>query len=238
MNIALIGYGKMGKAILEIAKQRGHEAVLIIDINNVKELTVENLKKVDVAIEFTSPHTAFANVSFCLQNKVPVVCGSTGWLENLEGAKKLAGENKTSLIVASNFSVGVNIFFEINKRLASLMNVHKEYNIKLTEVHHTEKKDAPSGTAISLAEQILEQIGRKTKWVNEETITPDELGIISQRIDPAPGTHHVTYSSAIDDIEIIHTAHNRTGFALGAVLAAEFIKGKKGFFGMKEVLNL
>ncbi len=238
MNIALIGYGKMGKAIHEIATQRGHEAILIIDINNANELTVENIKKADVAIEFTSPHTAFNNVCFCLQNQVPVICGSTGWLEKLDEAKKIAAENKTGLIVASNFSVGVNIFFEINKRLAALMNAHKEYNIQLTEVHHTEKKDAPSGTAISLAEQILEQIGHKTKWVNEETINADELAIISERIDPAPGTHHITYSSAIDDIEIIHTAHNRTGFALGAVLAAEFIKGKKGFFGMKEVLNL
>ncbi len=238
MNIALIGYGKMGKAIHEVAKQRGHEAVLIIDINNANELIVENLKKVDVAIEFTNPHTAFNNVYFCLQNQVPVVCGSTGWLEKLDDTKKIAEENKTGLIVASNFSVGVNIFFEINKRLASLMNAHKEYSIKLTEVHHTEKKDAPSGTAISLAEQILEQIGRKTKWINEETISPDELAIISQRIDPAPGTHHVNYSSVIDDIEIIHTAHNRTGFALGAILAAEFIKDKHGFFGMKEVLNL
>ncbi len=238
MNIALIGYGKMGKAIHEIAKQRGHEAVLIIDINNANELTVENLKKVNVAIEFTNPHTAFNNVHFCLQNHVPVVCGSTGWLEKLDDAKKIAEENKTGLIVASNFSVGVNIFFEINTRLAILMNAHKEYSIKLTEVHHTEKKDAPSGTAISLAEQILEQIGHKTKWVNEETVSNDELAIISQRIDPAPGTHHVNYSSAIDDIEIIHTAHNRTGFALGAVLAAEFIKDKHGFFGMKEVLNL
>jgi 4-hydroxy-tetrahydrodipicolinate reductase len=238
MNIALIGYGKMGKAIHEVAKQRGHEAVLIIDINNANELTVENLKKVDVVIEFTNPHTAFNNVRFCLQNQVPVICGSTGWLEKLDDAKKIAEENKTGLIVASNFSVGVNIFFEINKRLASLMNDHKEYNIKLTEVHHTEKKDAPSGTAISLAEQILEQIGHKTKWINEETVSPDELAIISQRIDPAPGTHHVNYSSTIDDIEIIHTAHNRTGFALGAILAAEFIKDKHGFFGMKEVLNL
>lgn len=238
MKIALIGYGKMGKAIHETAVQRGHEIVLIIDVNNTNELNDENLKKVDVAIEFTSPHTAFANVSFCLQNKVPVVCGSTGWLEKLEAAKEIAQENKTGLIAASNFSVGVNIFFEINKRLASLMNTHKEYKIKLTELHHTEKKDAPSGTAISLAEQILEQIDRKNKWVNKETIAANELEIISERIDPAPGTHHIIYSSAIDDIEIIHTAHNRTGFAVGAVLAAEFIKEKHGFFGMKEVLNL
>ena len=238
MNIALIGYGKMGKAIHEIAKQRGHEVVLTIDLENTNELTAEQIKKADVAIEFTSPHTAFMNVNFCLQHKVPVVCGSTGWLEKLDAAKKIAAENKTGLIVASNFSVGVTIFFELNKRLATLMNAHQEYSIKLTEVHHTQKKDAPSGTAISLAEQILGQIGHKTKWVNKETLKANELPIISERIDPAPGTHHVKYSSAIDDIEIIHTAHNRTGFALGAVLAAEFLKDKHGFFGMKEVLNL
>lgn len=238
MKLALIGYGKMGKAIHEIAKERGHEAVLIIDLENTQELTAENIKKADVAIEFTSPHTAFNNVLFCLKNGVPVVCGSTGWLEQLDEAKQTAAANHTGLIVASNFSVGVNIFFEINKRLAELMNAHKEYNIHLTEIHHTQKKDAPSGTAISLAEQILEQIGRKTKWVNDVALNADELSIISERVDPAPGTHTVKYSSTVDDIEITHTAHNRTGFALGAVLAAEFLKDKEGFFGMKEVLNL
>lgn len=228
----------MGKAIHEIVKQRGHEVVLIIDLENAQELTVENIKKADVAIEFTSPHTAYNNVKFCLENGVPVVCGSTGWLDRLEDVKQLAAQQHTGLIVASNFSVGVNIFFEINKRLAALMDTHKEYEITLKEIHHTQKKDAPSGTAISLAEQILDQIGRKQKWVNEQSLQPHELSIISERVDPAPGTHHVKYSSVIDDIEIIHTAHNRTGFALGAVLAAEFLKGKEGFFGMKEVLNL
>ncbi len=228
----------MGKAIHEIIKQRGHEVVLIIDLENAQELTAENIKKADVAIEFTSPHTAYNNVTFCLENGVPVVCGSTGWLDRLEEVKQLAAEQHTGLIVASNFSVGVNIFFEINKRLAALMDAHKEYEITLKEIHHTQKKDAPSGTAISLAEQILDQIGRKQKWVNEQSLQAHELSIISERVDPAPGTHHVKYSSAIDDIEIIHTAHNRTGFALGAVLAAEFLKGKEGFFGMKEVLNL
>lgn len=228
----------MGKAIHEIIKQRGHEVVLIIDLENAEELTAENIKKADVAIEFTSPHTACNNVRFCLQNGVPVVCGSTGWLHRLEEVKQLAAQQHTGLIVASNFSVGVNIFFEINKRLAALMDAHKEYEITLKEIHHTQKKDAPSGTAISLAEQILDQIGRKQKWVNEQSLQPQELSIISERVDPAPGTHHVKYSSAIDDIEIIHTAHNRTGFALGAVLSAEFLKGKEGFFGMKEVLNL
>ena len=238
MKLALVGYGKMGKAIHEILKDRGHEVPLIIDLNNTQDLTADNLRQIDVVIEFTSPHTAYNNVKFCLEQGTPVVCGSTGWLEHLDEMKQLAQQRHTGLIVASNFSVGVNIFFEINKRLAELMNQHKEYEITLKEIHHTQKKDAPSGTAISLAEQILEQIGRKNKWVNEKALQPYELSIISERIDPAPGTHTVTYSSTIDDIEITHTAHNRTGFALGAVLAAEFLKGKQGFFGMKEVLNL
>lgn len=238
MNIALIGYGKMGKAIHEIAKQRGHEAVLIIDMDNQADFNAENLAKVDVAIEFTSPHTAFANVIKCLEHKVPVVCGSTGWLDKLDEAKKVAAENKTGLIVASNFSVGVNIFFEVNKRLAQLMAGQDNYDVTLKEIHHTAKKDAPSGTAITLAEQVLDAVTRKSNWVNDVAQNPAELSIISERIDPAPGTHFVKYSSAVDDIEIIHTAHNRTGFALGAVLAAEFLKGKEGFFGMKEVLNL
>ncbi|MEJ8818227.1 4-hydroxy-tetrahydrodipicolinate reductase [Lacibacter sp. H407] len=238
MNIALIGYGKMGKAIHEIAKQRGHEAVLIIDADNLHDLTPENIKKADVVIEFTSPHTAFKNVTFCLQQSVPVVCGSTGWLDKLDEAKAIAEAARTGLIVASNFSVGVNIFFEVNKRLAQLMAGQDSYDVSLKEIHHTAKKDAPSGTAISLAEQVLDAVPRKEKWVNDESSNESDLSIISERIDPAPGTHFVKYSSAVDDIEIIHTAHNRTGFALGAVLAAEFLKNKTGFFGMKEVLNL
>ncbi len=238
MNIALIGYGKMGRAIHEIAAQRGHQIVLIIDADNLTDLTQENIRKADVVIEFTNPHAAFQNVSFCLAQHVPVVCGSTGWQAKLDEAKQIAAQNKTALIVASNFSVGVNIFFEVNKKLAALMNEHQEYEITLKEIHHTQKKDAPSGTAISLAEQILKQVSRKKQWVNEKTQNADDLNIISERVDLTPGTHHIKYSSVIDDIEIIHTAHNRTGFALGAVLAAEFIKGKEGFFGMKEVLNL
>ena len=238
MNIALIGYGKMGKAIHEIAKQRGHEAVLIIDADNLHDLTPENIKKADVVIEFTSPHTAFKNVAFCLQQSVPVVCGSTGWLDKLDEAKAIAEAARTGLIVASNFSVGVNIFFEVNKRLAQLMATQDSYDVTLKEIHHTAKKDAPSGTAISLAEQVLNAVPRKEKWVNDKSSHVTDLPIISERIDPAPGTHFVKYSSAVDDIEIIHTAHNRTGFALGAVLAAEFLKDKTGFFGMKEVLNL
>ncbi|TMI61382.1 MAG: 4-hydroxy-tetrahydrodipicolinate reductase [Bacteroidetes bacterium] len=238
MKLALIGYGKMGKAIEEIALQRGHQVILKIDIDNANEFTKENLVAVDAAIEFTSPHSAYENIKKLMQFGVPTVCGSTGWLEKIEEIHKLCKENQAAFLYASNFSVGVNIFFEVNKRLAALMAPHSDYELQLTEIHHTEKKDAPSGTAITLAEQILEVIPRKTKWANHISDNPEELEILSERIDPAPGTHKVKYSSGIDDIEIIHTAHTRKGFALGAVLAAEFLKGKKGIYGMKDVLNL
>ena len=237
MKIALIGYGKMGKAIEEIVLQRNHTVDLKIDIDNINEFTKENLSKCDVAIEFTGPHSALQNILKCLDAGIPVVSGSTGWLDHWGDVEKKCKESGGALIYASNYSVGVNIFFEVNKKLSALMNQHKEYDVSLVEIHHTQKKDAPSGTAITLAEQILENIGRKKNWVNAESIKTEELSIISERIDPAPGTHKIIYHSAIDDIEIIHTAHNRTGFATGAVLAAEFLKGKKGIFGMKDVLG-
>ena len=238
MRLALIGYGKMGKAIEGVALQRGHEVVLRVSRSNLQELNTENLSKADAAIEFTNPHSAFENVKTCLDLGIPVICGSTGWTDKLEQLKQLCAEKKGGFIYSSNYSVGVNIFFEINKKLAALMAGHKEYEVILEETHHTQKKDAPSGTAITLAEQILGELKRKKQWVNELSDDPEDLEIISQRIDPAPGTHHIRYSSAIDDIEIIHTAHNRQGFATGAVLAAEFIRGKQGFFTMKEVLHL
>lgn len=238
MRIALIGYGKMGKAIEEVALHRGHEIVLKIDQPNLHDFTKENMAKADAAIEFTSPHTAYDNVKSCIEFGTPVVCGSTGWTERLEDLKKICIDKNGSFIYSSNYSVGVNIFFEVNKKLAALMAPHKDYEVILEETHHTEKKDAPSGTAISLAEQIVELVKRKKQWINEISDNPEDLEIISQRIDPAPGTHSIKYSSVIDDIEIIHTAHNRKGFATGAVLAAEFIKDKKGFFTMKDVLNL
>lgn len=238
MNIALIGYGKMGKAIEEIALQRGHTTVLKIDIDNIDQFTTENLAKADVAIEFTGPHSAYDNVKKLADFGVATVCGSTGWLEKFDEIKTDFQKNNGAFIYASNFSVGVNIFFEVNKRLAALMKDHQDYEIQLTEIHHTAKTDAPSGTAITLAEQVLENIPRKKNWVNHISDIPDELEILSERIDPAAGTHKVKYSSAVDDIEIIHTAHTRKGFALGAVLAAEFLKGKKGIYGMKDVLHL
>ena len=238
MLIALIGYGKMGKAIEEIALQRGHEIIIKIDQPNLHEFTKENLMQADVAIEFTSPLSVYDNVKACIEFGVPIVCGSTGWTERLEEMKNICVEKNGSFIYSSNYSVGVNVFFEVNKKLAALMASHKGYEVILEETHHTQKKDAPSGTAITLAEQVLEHVKRKKQWVNELSDHPEDLEIISQRIDPAPGTHSIKYSSVIDDIEIIHTAHNRQGFATGAVLAAEFIKNKKGVFSMREVLSL
>ncbi len=238
MKIALIGYGKMGKAIEEIALQKGHEVVLKINIENTEDLTTSNLQKADVVIEFTGPESAFDNLVKCMEAGVPVVCGSTGWLDKWEDIKKFCMQKKGSLIYASNYSIGVNLFFEVNKYLSKLMAEYDDYDVKLEEIHHTQKKDAPSGTAITLAEQVLENIKRKTHWVNHITDNADELEIISERVDPAPGTHKVKYTSTIDDIEIIHTAHNRMGFAGGAVKAAEFLKDKKGIFSMKDVLGL
>jgi len=238
MKIALIGYGKMGKAIEEIAVSKGHEIVLKIDVSTTADFTKENIQKADVAIEFTGPHTAFENITRCIEWGVPVVSGSTGWLDNFEKAKKLCEEKKGCLIYASNYSIGVNLFFEINKQVAALMEHYENYDVTMTETHHAEKKDAPSGTAISLAEQILAAIGRKKKWVNEESREASDLIIRSERIDPAPGTHTVSYDSAIDTIEITHTAHTRKGFASGALLAAEFANQKIGIFTMKDVLGL
>lgn len=237
MNIALIGYGKMGKAIEEIALQRGHAVVLKIDVNTMDQFTKANLQVCDAAIEFTSPHSAVENIISCLQAGIPVVSGSTGWLNRWQEVKSECDKYNGALLYASNYSVGVNIFFEVNKRLAQLMNQHADYEVSMTEIHHTEKKDAPSGTAITLAEQILENIGRKKQWVNHASSLPEDLPVISERTDPAPGTHIIKYSSPVDDIEIIHTAHNRRGFATGAVLAAEFLQGKNGIFSMKDVLG-
>ncbi len=237
MNIALIGYGKMGKAIEAIAMEKGHQVILKIDINNIEELTSENLKKCDVAIEFTNPDNAVKNILQCFDAGIPVVCGTTGWLDSLEEVQQICKQKNATFLCASNFSIGVNIFFEINKYAASLMNQQEEYDVSIEEIHHTQKKDSPSGTAITLAEQIIQKIDRKSKWINNVSRNVQELEIISKRIDPAPGTHKIKYTSAVDDIEIIHTAHNRQGFAKGAILVAEFLQGKKGIFIMKDVLG-
>lgn len=238
MKIALIGYGKMGHAIEEIAIQRKHSIVLKVSIDNTEDNTVENISKADVAIEFTGPDSAFDNINKCFEAEVPVVSGSTGWLNRYEEAVWNCKAQNGALLYASNFSIGVNIFFEVNKRLAQLMASQKDYNATIEETHHTQKKDAPSGTAITLAEQILAVNPFKKQWVNTESNKASDLQITSKRTDPAPGTHRILYHSGTDDIEIIHTAHNRSGFALGAVLAAEFLYGQRGVFTMSDVLGL
>jgi 4-hydroxy-tetrahydrodipicolinate reductase len=237
MKIALIGYGKMGKAIESIALAKGHEIVAKIDMDN-QELLVEEVRKAEVAIEFTSPHSAVENLKKCFDVGVPTICGSTGWLEAWDNIVEYCKKMDGAFLYASNFSIGVNIFFELNKQLASLMANRSEYEIKIEEIHHTQKKDAPSGTAITIAEGILSHNPNKKTWVAGETTDENTLEIKSIRQDPAPGTHLVTYHSAIDDIEIIHTAHSRIGFAHGAVMAAEYIAGKKGIYSMKDVINL
>jgi 4-hydroxy-tetrahydrodipicolinate reductase len=237
MKIALIGYGKMGKAIEEIALLKGHEIVLKISDQNLEDFTKENLQVCDVAIEFTNPESAIANMRMCIDAGVPVVCGSTGWLAHEEDVKKYCTENNGTLLYASNFSIGVNIFFEVNKNLAVLMAAQKEYEVSVEEIHHTQKKDAPSGTAISLAQQIISERRDKNKWVLSNATNANEIVITSKRIDPAPGTHYVKYISEVDDIEIIHTAHSRKGFAMGALAAAAFLQGKKGIYSMADVLK-
>lgn len=238
MKIALIGYGKMGKAIEGIAVERGHEIVLKISSENVQELTNQSLQIADVAIEFTNPHAAIKNITQCFETGVPVISGSTGWLEHWDQIKSDCENKNGSFLYASNFSIGVNLFFELNKKLAQLMSNRTEYNCTIEEIHHTAKKDAPSGTAITIAENIIALNPNKKNWVLGETADINSLSITSKRIDPAPGTHIVSYNSVIDSIEIIHTAHNRIGFATGAVLAAEFLLGKKGVYGMGDVLEV
>ena len=237
MKLALIGYGKMGKEIEAIALQRGHSVPVKINSSNTSDAFNE-LKNCDVAIEFTKPEAAVQNIKTCFTNNIPVVAGTTGWYAHFEDIKKLCIEKNQSLLHATNFSIGVNIFFEINKRLAMLMDEQPNYNVSVEEIHHTQKLDAPSGTAITIAEGIIQHIDRKKSWKNGDAKESDQLNIFSQRIDTVPGTHIVKYTSDIDDIEISHVAHNRKGFATGAVLAAEFLKDKKGIFTMKDVLKL
>lgn len=227
----------MGKTIERLAEAKGHEIVLKINIDNIEEFTAENLKKADVAIEFSQPESAFENIKKCLEANLPVVSGTTAWLDKLEAAKAICTENDGAFMYGSNFSIGVNIFFEVNRYLAKMMNPQAQYEPTLHEVHHTNKLDAPSGTGITLAEGVLENIDRKANWVNRSTETNEELALTSERIDPAPGTHSVAYDSDIDTIEIKHTAHSREGFAGGAILAAEWLIGKKGYFTMRDLLG-
>jgi 4-hydroxy-tetrahydrodipicolinate reductase len=235
MNIAIIGYGKMGMEIEKVALERGHSVVLKIDSKNVSELTLENLKKVDVAIEFTRPEFAVKNMITCLDSNTPIVVGTTGWYAHLDEIKKSVALNDGSLLYATNCSIGVNLFFKLNKQLAIMMNKHSDYDVVMEETHHTQKLDAPSGTAITLAEGVIE-LTNKEEWVKGLSTAKNQLGIVSHRAENVPGTHLINYTSVIDDIEIKHTAHNRKGFAMGAVIAAEYIATKKGIFTMEDVL--
>ena len=236
MKIALIGYGKMGHAIDRIAMQRGHVVVMRINSQNRHELTREKLQEADVAIEFTRPELAKEHVVQCLSAGINVVCGTTGWNESLPEAYATA--TTSAFLHASNFSIGVNLFFEVNKYLAALMNGQDTYHVSIDETHHTQKKDAPSGTAITLAEQIIQNITGKKQWSMTDLNNSENVPIIAHRTGDVPGTHKVTFRSDIDEIEIMHTAHNRDGFALGAVLAAEYLAGKTGVYSMADVLGI
>jgi 4-hydroxy-tetrahydrodipicolinate reductase len=235
MKIALVGYGKMGKTIERIAQERGHEIAARIDVDNQHEIAS---LKADVAIEFSHPDAAFDNVRRCIERNIPVVCGTTGWLEKREEIEKLTKRTNGTFFYASNYSLGVNIFFRINEVLASMLNGFETYNVSLDEIHHTEKRDSPSGTAITLAEGIIKHMPGKKSWVNKESGNAQEVPIRSFRIDQVPGTHAVKYVSAVDDIEIKHTAHTREGFAIGAVMVAEWIRDKKGVLNMNDFLKL
>ncbi|MDD2985774.1 4-hydroxy-tetrahydrodipicolinate reductase [Flavobacterium sp.] len=232
MKIALLGYGKMGKAIERIALERGHEIV----VRRSADGPFQGMEQADVAIDFSIPEAAVENISYCLENKIPIVSGTTGWLENYHKMVTLCEANQAAFIYGSNFSLGVNLFFELNDYLAKMMAKFKEYNVEMEEIHHTQKLDKPSGTAISLANSIINHT-QKNSW-SIENPAKEDLFIDVKRIDAVPGTHSVFYSSAVDTIEIKHTAHSRDGFAFGAIIAAEWIIGKTGVFTMKDVLDL
>lgn len=235
MKILLIGYGKMGKIIEGIAKNRGHEIAGIIDVDDsLKDLSIA----VDVAIEFTQPEAVVSNLKTCIDKGIPVASGTTGWLKHWQEVEDYCNQKNGAFFYASNYSLGVNLFFKLNEFLARVMNRYPQYNVSIDETHHTQKKDAPSGTAISLAEGVINNLSRKKEWKLGKSDNTEVLPINSFRIDPAPGTHTVKYQSAIDDLEITHTAHSREGFALGAVLVAEWLAGKKGVFTMDDFLKV
>lgn len=234
MNIALLGYGRMGQTIEKIALSRGHNVILKVDKND----TDYDITKADVAIDFSIPNVAFNNISKCLNNNIPVVSGTTGWLKDYDNALALCKEKNGAFIYASNFSLGVNIFFELNKNLAKMMSTLKAYNVSMEEIHHTKKLDAPSGTAITLAEGVINNNNNYDAWELDKTTKEASIPIVAKRIEDVPGTHTVDYDSDVDSIHIKHTAHNRQGFALGAVVAAEWLVGKTGVFTMNDVLNI
>ncbi len=244
MKIAILGYGKMGRIIEQFATERGHEIVLKINIDNTEDLTLTNLGMADVAIDFSTPDSALSNIELCFDAGVPVVVGTTGWYGHLQTVKNKCQQGNNTLLYASNFSVGVNVFFFVNKVLAKIMNRYPQYEVQVEEIHHTQKLDSPSGTAMTISEGILSELDRKNEWINELIgsgeefiVKPDQLLIESHRIEDVPGTHTVIYSSEVDDIEFKHKAHNRAGFALGAVLAAEWLEDKTGFYNITDMFD-
>jgi 4-hydroxy-tetrahydrodipicolinate reductase len=244
MKLALLGYGKMGQIIERFALERGHEVVLKINADNLQDFTVDNLANADVAIDFSAPDAAVTNIYKCFEANVPIVVGTTGWYGNLQEIKNDCLNSNNTLLYGSNFSIGVNLFFHLNTVLAKLMNNYPAYEVQVEEIHHTQKLDAPSGTAMTIAEGIIEELDRKSEWLNEVVGTPipdviknEQLLIESHRIENVPGTHTVVYSSEVDDIEIKHTAHNRAGFALGALVAAEWLQNKQGFYNVADVFK-
>lgn len=235
MKIALVGYGKMGKEIEAIALKRGHTIVLKIDKDNSEIVTKSDLEKADVAIEFSTPHTVLENIKKCINASLPIVVGTTGWYDHFDEIKRFCSEKNGSLFHATNFSLGVNLFFKVNSYLADLMNKYSNYEVSMEEIHHIHKLDKPSGTAITLANQVIEKLDRKNKW-SIDAPSADALFIKDIREGEVPGTHILKYHSDVDDIEIMHKAHNRKGFALGAVIAAEFLHGKKGIYTMSDLI--
>ncbi|BDS09695.1 4-hydroxy-tetrahydrodipicolinate reductase [Aureispira anguillae] len=241
MKIAMIGYGKMGRTIERLANEQGHEVVLKINADNLETFTAENLKQADVAIEFSQPEVAYSNIMTCLKAGLPVVSGTTAWLDQYQEVSDWCKTNNGAFFYASNFSIGVNIFFELNKHLAQIMSTHQEYQVEMEEIHHTQKLDAPSGTAVTLAEGILEKIDSLQGYQLQEEnkkIANNCIPITAKRIGNTPGTHVIQYHSAIDELEIKHTAKGREGFASGAILAAQWLIDKKGVFGMNDLLQL
>lgn len=244
MKLAILGYGKMGRIIEQFAMERGHEIVLKVNEHNLDDLSIANLRNAEVAIDFSTPDSVMKNIEICFDAGVAIVVGTTGWYGRLQEVKNQCLEGNNTLLYGSNFSVGVNVFFHMNKILAKIMNKYAQYEVQVEEIHHNEKLDSPSGTAMSIAEGILDELDRKNEWINQlvgsetELITkPEQLLIESHRIENVPGTHTVIYSSEVDEIEFKHTAHNRAGFALGAVLAAEWVHDKTGFFNITDMFD-
>jgi len=237
MKIAIIGYGKMGKEVEKLILESSDSISFRIRSSNKQEIENINPTNTDVAIEFTTPDSAYQNIETLLKKGIPIVCGTTAWLNRLDEAKELAKKNNTALFYAPNYSLGVNLFFAVNEYMAKLMDQHDSYNLKIEEIHHTEKLDAPSGTAVRIAEDLIGQLKDKSSWVNNKDATPNEIEIVSKRISGVPGTHTVSYQSEIDELSFSHVAHSRAGFAKGAVLAAKYIKDKKGYFQMKDLLG-